>query len=64
MRRRKIGITRVHVTITVTLTLYGWLALNSEFARQAMCGARPAAVQTKHVSRGVGLATALSTIAR
>jgi hypothetical protein len=64
MRRRRIGITRAHVTITVTLTLYGWLALNSPLTRQAMCGARPSAVQAEHVSRGGGPTSTLSTIAR
>jgi len=45
MRPRRIAITRRHVTITVTLTLYSWLALSSGPARQMLCGDAPPAVR-------------------
>jgi hypothetical protein len=38
MRPRRIMFTRGRVTITVTLTLYAWLALNGALTRHAVCG--------------------------
>ena len=38
MTGKRIVLTRIHVTVTVTLTLYGWLMLNGAATRRAICG--------------------------
>jgi len=46
MRPKRNVLTRARVTVTVTLTLYGWLALNSPAIRRAVCG-EPAQVTAR-----------------
>jgi len=38
MRPKRIMLTRGRVTITVTLTLYAWMALNGAFTNRSLCG--------------------------
>lgn len=41
MRPKRITLTRGRVTITVTLTLYAWMALNGAFTKRSLCGDAP-----------------------
>jgi hypothetical protein len=41
MRPKRMMLTRGRVTITVTLTLYAWMALNGAFTKRSLCGDAP-----------------------
>ena len=50
MRPKRIVLTRGRVTITVTLTLYAWMALNGAFTKRSLCGDAPVTPRARSVT--------------